>query len=393
MEFVRCGHERSDKSGRRTIQAASGGSDASEKAGRGQTEGRGLMNKNFDLDELSYIPALRSRQAELRGYRELRPETKQKLRPIISIGRHSRVSECARIAERVIEAVAGPFFIDLNTFPDQQCDEWQALVSPDDNFRAWRDFGASIDGAVPVALIRDGAPERAFVRQVLALETAHGLVTIRTRRPASDLSLLQAAIAAVEDVNNVLIVLDMGYIRAALEAKEVEASRAINALRSVDPTVRIALVSSSFPRALAAFGEESGRLDILERDLHARLGGSEVSIYGDHAAIYPEPFETSAARWVPRIDYATFDAWHFRRHRADDGGFSQCAREIVNLPDWDAGFAEETWGAGIILQQSRAAEPLPSFGSPAPWISVRVNTHIERQAEAGPADYDDDGEE
>lgn len=354
------------------------------------------MNEKFDLDALSYIPALRSRQAELRGYRELRAETKEKLRPVISIGRLGRISDSARVAERVVEAVGGPFFVDLNTSPDQQCDDWQALANPDENFKAWREFGAHMENAVPVALIRDGTAERAFVRQVLAIEDNHGVVAIRARRPASDLPLLQAAIAAVEDVNNLLIILDMGYMRAALEAKELEANRVINALRNVDTTIRLAVMSSSFPRALSAYGEESGRLEILERDLHAHLGGRDVSIYADHAAIYPDPFEASASRWVPRIDYVTLDAWIFRRHRADDGGFGRCAAELVALPDWDADFAHTNWGAAKIREQSAAQEPLPGFGSPAPWISVRVNMHIERQTETEPDDgYDeeDEGEE
>ena len=240
-----------------------------------------------------------------------------------------------------------------------------------------------MQNAVPIALIRDGAAERAFVRQVLAIEADHGVVAVRSRRPASEFPLLQAAISAVEDVNNMLIILDLGYIRASIEAKEVEASRIINGLRNVDPSVRIAIISSSFPRSLSALGEEAGRLEILERDLHARLGGSDVSIYGDHAAIYPEPFEASVARWVPRIDYATAEAWVFRRHRADGGGFPRCARELLAMPDWDAEFAEENWGAHTIQLQSAAQEPLPGFGSPSPWISVRVSMHIERQASVG----------
>lgn len=345
-----------------------------------------------DLDAITYIPALRSRQAELRGYRELSAETKGAICPIVSIGKLGKTSEAMEVAGKVVTCVEQPFFVDLNTFADQQCSDWQALASSDGNFQAWREFVAKMENAVPVALVRDGAPERAFVRQVLAIEADHNVVAVRSRRPAAEFPLLQAAISAVEDVNNMLIILDLGYIRASMDAKEVEASRIINGLRSVDPSVRIAVISSSFPRSLSAFGEEAGRLEILERDLHARLGGSDVSIYGDHAAIYPEPFEASAARWVPRIDYATGEAWIFRRHRADDGGFPRCARELVAIPDWDADFSEKNWGAGIIRQQSTTADPLPGFGSPSSWISARVNMHIERQASIG-AGGDDDFED
>jgi len=346
-----------------------------------------------DLDNLAYVPALRSRQAELRGFRELRPEIKASLCPVVSIGRLGRTSGSAGVAEKVVECIGRPFCADLNTSSEQQCEDWQALASPDGNFQAWREFVAGMENAIPVALIRDGAAERAFVRQVLAIENSNGVVAIRSRRPATEFPLLQAAVSAVEDVNNVLVILDLGYIRASLDAKELEASRIINALRNVDPTIRIVTMSSSFPRALSAYGETAGRLEILERDLHARLGGSEVSIYGDHAAIYPEPFEASPSRWVPRIDCATPEAWIFRRHRADDGGYPRCASELVATPDWEVDFAQANWGAGTILQQSAAQEPLAGFGSPAPWIAVRVNIHLERQALLGGGeDYDEEGE-
>lgn len=346
--------------------------------------------KSDDLDRLTYIPALRSRQAELRGYRHLTEKTKANLHPIISVGRLGPTAEPERVAEKIVECVGGSFFLDLNTFADQQCEGWQELASAEDNFKNWRTFGAKIKGAVPLALIRDGAPERAFVRQVLAIEQGHEVVVIRSRRIAAELPLLQAAISAVEDVNNVLVVLDLGYIRAAMDAKEVEANRAINALRDVDPTIRIAILSSSFPRSVAAYNEHGQRLEILERDLHARLGGSEVAIYGDHASIYPDPYEASIARWVPRIDYPTAEAWIYRRHRDDDDGFYKCAQEIVALPDWDPDLPESCWGAARIAEQSKSKAPLPKFGSPSPWISVRVNIHLERQAEVGPGNYEEE---
>lgn len=345
------------------------------------------------LDELTYLPTIRSRHAELRGYSELTPETKATLRPVVSLGRLGQIVDAGRVAERITNATGGEFFLDLNTFQDQQCETWQELCSPDGNFRAWRDFAANIQNATPVALIRDGAAERAFIRQVLAIEEDHGVVAIRSRRPASELPMLQAAIAAVDDVSNLMVILDVGYIRASMDAKEVEANRAINVLRTVDPSIRIALVSSSFPRAVSAYGEEGNRLEILERDLHSQIGGSDVVLYGDHAAIYPDPFAASPARWVPRIDYATDDAWIFRRHRADDRGFVRCAEEIVALPDWDADFAETNWGAAKILEQAEEEETLAGFGSPAPWISVRVNMHIERQASLGGSGGDYEEEE
>lgn len=330
------------------------------------------------LDSIRYLPTIRSRQAELRGYTELRQVTKDLIHPIISIGKLGRVDSVDRVLDTVTERV-GRCFIDLNPHAGQTCADIDAYTDPGENYGNWRNLFAARPDVTPVALLRDGATERPFIRQVLLIEQAFGVVVIRTRRPAQDLPALQAALSAVDDVNNVLIVLDMGYIRGALEPKGAEARRAITALRLIDPTTRIALISSSFPRTVSAYGDQNGSLEIMDRDLHIQIGGDEVAIYGDHASIYPEPFEPSAARWVPRIDYCLDDSWRFERRREDGGGFRACARAIMASPDWDDAWANEVWGASKIREAADALQTPPGFGSPANWIAARVNMHIERQ--------------
>lgn len=342
------------------------------------------------LEAIRYLPAIRSRQAELRGYSELRLNTKDIIHPIVSIGKLGRVVSVEQVLDTVIERV-GPCFIDLNPHAGQTCADFEAYVDPTDNYRSWRELFAGRQDITPVALLRDGTTERPFIRQVLLIEQAFGAVVVRTRMPARDLPALQAALSAVDDVNNVLIVLDMGYIRGALEPKVAEARRVITSLRLVDPTTRIAVISSSFPRAVSAYGDRSGSLEITERDLHIQIGGDDVAIYGDHASIYPEPFEPSAARWVPRIDYSLDDSWRFERRREDDGGFKACAQALMASPDWDEAWANEVWGAGKIRETANAPQTPPGFGSPANWIAARVNMHIERQSWAFSwADGEDD---
>lgn len=351
------------------------------------------MNADFDLDAIRYLPALRSRQAELRGYRELRTSTKTALRPIIGIGRLGRLGQCSAVLERTIEAVDGHFFLDLNVTSNQHCDDLSAISDPADNFKAWRELAKEAPKAVPLALLREDASERALVRQALAIEEQYGVVAVRSRRPAADLSLLQSVLSAVEDVDNLLLILDFGYIRATLEAREVEAQRIISALRLTEPSARVAVIASSFPKAVAAYGDSGGALEIIERELHARIGGDDVAIYGDHAAIYPDPFEPQIVRFVPRIDYCTFDAWIYRRRRVEDGGYTECARKIMELPEWENEFVDIAWGAKMIADAAKLPnDPPKGFGSPAAWIAARVNMHIERQSTL-PDEVDDEDEE
>jgi hypothetical protein len=331
------------------------------------------------LDAIRYLPTIRSRQAELKGYAELRAETKAALHPLVSLGKLGRIDQSDRILGVVVEKV-GTCFLDLNTTAYQTCGDWEVLCNPDDAYGAWRTFARQHGEVTPVALLRDGGHDRPFIRQVLKIEAEWGVVVIRSRRPSTDLPALQAALAAVDDVNNVLIVLDYGYVRQALEPKEVDARRVISALRLTDPAARVVVMGSSFPKSVAAYGENAGTLEILERDLHAQIGGDEVAIYGDHASIYPEPFEPAISRYVPRVDYCTDNTWLYRRRREDDGGYVDAATRVTQSEDWEPAFAARSWGANII-RLTVDNGPQPGFGSPANWIAARVNMHIERQTE------------
>lgn len=352
------------------------------------------LNGTALLDAIRYLPAIRSRQAELRGYFHLRPETKAALHPLVSLGKLGRVVDSAKVMDAVAERV-GPCFLDLNTTTNQTCLDWDVLCNPDDAYGAWREFARRRPGVIPVAMIRDGGNDRPFIRQVLRIEDEWGVVVIRSRRPSADLPALQAALAAVDDVNNALIVLDYGYLRQALEPKEADARRVVSALRMTDPSARVVVMGSSFPKSVAAYGENGGSLEILERDLHAQIGGDEVAVYGDHASIYPEPVELVPSRFVPRVDYCTESSWLYRRRREDDGGYVDAATRVMQSEDWDPAFADRAWGANVIRLTAEQG-PQPGFGSPANWIAARVNMHIERQTEVAMRAYDgggdDDGE-
>jgi hypothetical protein len=342
------------------------------------------------LDDITYLPAIRSRSAELRGYRELRAETRAGLMPVVSLGQMGNSKDPVRLLEN-LHTHLDPFFLDLNTTPNQQCEGWEKLCDPANAFQAWRDFAKRSEKAVPVALIGEGGKLREFVQQVRAIEREYGKVVVRSRKPTHDAGLLQTVVSSVDSVANLLIVLDFGYIRGSMEPREIEARRIISGLRLIDDTVRIAVVASSFPRSVIAFGENQGALDIQERSFHLNIGGDDVAIYGDHASIYPEPFEPIQSRFVPRIDYATSTHWRYRRYRQDDFGYLRCAEELVNMPDWEPSFANEVWGAARIAETVSRRSPPDGFNAPSNWIAARVNMHIERQRGWSLAIREEDG--
>ena len=59
------------------------------------------------LDAIRYLPTIRSRQAELRGYMELQAATKAALHPLVSLGKLGRLDQ----SERVLTAVSERAFL------------------------------------------------------------------------------------------------------------------------------------------------------------------------------------------------------------------------------------------------------------------------------------------
>lgn len=348
-----------------------------------------MMITSDDLDSIKYLPCLRSRRAEMRGYSELNPETKQGLIPLVSIGKLGATSSVEQVLANV-KRTFSKAFIDLNCNSNQVCADYESYLSSDNNYSEWRDLFSADENYVPTAVFAPGGNVRSFIRQVIEIERKHGVVAIRSKNGAQDLAAIQSAISAVDDVNNVLFIFDFGYVRGAISPREAEARRLISALRTIDSSARIALVGSSYPRSVAAYGEESGALEIEERELHAQVGGDAVAIYGDHSSIYPEPFEPSISRFVPRIDYCLADSWIYRRYRdrANVSGYVHCANSVLESADWDPAFAQRSWGAAKI-QETAGGVPA-GFAAPANWIAARVNMHIERQWMSTIVDEDND---
>jgi len=334
------------------------------------------MTVNFD--QYRYYPSLRTRLWEMRGYRELLNEDKDALLPIFVLANHSSTKAIADVYAKVEEVLGGrKCILDLEQSPIYSCDECEELARPDSGFEAWRQFLVERPNAVPTALLPSGGPLRDIVRQVMLLEATSGQVVVRSRSPETDVPILSSIMSAVDSVNNLLIVLDFGYVRSRSKAKAFEAANVINALRSVDEAARIVVMASSFPKSVAAYDDAASRLEIEERGMHSALGGDAVAIYGDFGSIHPEPMEPMLARFVPRVDYPIPDAWLFRRLRNDQGGYQRCAELITQTVDWDPTLVNRVWGATQIDMAAKG--DLTKRSAPGPWIAARVNMHLWQQ--------------
>ncbi|MCT6967097.1 beta family protein, partial [Salmonella enterica] len=242
-----------------------------------------------------------------------------------------------------------------------------------------------------VVQMPESARLRDIVQQARILEENKGSIAFRIKNLNTDINKTIASLVSLNSPENSIIFIDLGYIRGHVSAMTSAAISAINQIRTEIPEAIISVLSTSFPSSVANFAGENGQsgyIDIMEREFHQTIGGRGVSIYGDHSSIHSVVYDDVGGRYVPRIDIALDDAWFFeRRPGLDSKGYIEAARAILKrYPNY---LEEESWGALMI--KNAASGDIAGMGSPAKWISVRVNLHITKQidlSEALKTDYD-----
>ncbi len=336
---------------------------------------------NIKFENYQYFPTLRTRQSEMRGLKELDTVRKSKIVPLLTLGRWPRASDFDKAAEKVVEVMDGnPYFLDLTTDTTHLGDQQKVLRDPSSGFKAWRDFLSKYDRAVPVVQLNSDARVRDIFKQAQAFEKVSGKIAFRIKDFTSDTPLVINAISAMDDASNAIVFVDCQYIRDSFFAYVTAAVATINQLRNEFPELMIVVMSTSFPSSVMSFVDSTqtkGEIDILERQLHARIGGNPVAVYGDHASIHSVVYDdVRIMRWSARIDYPQNFQWTFARRSGDQtqAGFISAAKEIARL-DSDIG-SRNIWGEQMILD---AAAGSPFGAAPSSWIAARVNIHLSRQ--------------
>ncbi len=336
---------------------------------------------DIKFEDYQYFPTLRTRQSEMRGLKELDLDRKKKIVPLLTLGRWPRATDFVKAAEKAAEVMAGfPYFLDLTTDASHLGDQQKILKDSAASFQAWRDFVSQYDMAIPVVQLNSDAKVRDVFKQAQLLEKTSGKLAFRIKDFTSDTPLVISAISAMDDVLNAIVFIDCQYIRASFAAYATAAVATINQLRNEFPELFIVVMSTSFPASVISFTDSTqskGEIDILERQLHDRIGGNPVAAYGDHASIHSVVYDdVPIMRWAARIDYPQNLQWAFERRSGDQtsAGFISAAKGIIQI-DPDIG-TRNIWGEKMILE---AADGTLFGAAPSSWIAVRVNTHLSRQ--------------
>lgn len=344
--------------------------------------------KNFNLgefDSYSYYPAIRTRPAEISGYKELSDLDKDRLIPIVSLGAWPRNDGLVESLAQLNDAVGErPFILDLTREATYQNQTIHDLTNPSDNFGQWKTFLKNQPNAIPVVQLAADAKLSQIIRQTRELEARDiGRIAFRIKNFLADTPRVINALASMDLPEHAIVVIDVGYIRDSIPASIAACVVAINDIRDEIPNAIITLVSSSFP---SSFGGQSGSISILEREFHEAVGTDAV-IYGDYSSIHARVYPSTGGKYVPRIDYPRYDTWEFqRRPNNDSTGYISAAKQM--LYDFPSIAEEDTWGARKIVDASLGK--IEGMKTPARWIAARVNMHISRQLSLSFEEANDD---
>ncbi|WP_085066019.1 beta family protein [Pseudomonas piscis] len=356
------------------------------------------MTINFK--DFNYFPIIRTRQAELNGYANLSTEAKDKLLPLITLGKWRNSEDCDKAISKISECVNDrSFILDLSRDLQHQNQAVRNFLDPQSDFKNWVDFVRNNEKIVPTVQFTPGAKGREIVRQALALEKLGRPPVFRIRDFKSDLESTLNSLYALENPEDSLIVIDAAYIRD-LSTKNIKPGvlesilRTLNTIVEEVPQVPRVLAGTSFPRSvipsLNEGSETSGKIEILENILYDEIG-SDIVKYGDHVSIHSVVYDDEGGTFLPRLDVPSDGFWFFeRRPKTKSEGYIDAARTLLDEhPDIKD---SSSWGAQML--KNTVSREGSTINAPVTAIAVRVNLHINYQLDLLhndiPTEEDDD---
>lgn len=341
----------------------------------------------------TYVPLLRTRDAELKGIENVRPSLLDLCLPVFELTRSRRTKsspqgQIEKNLER-ISALLGErkYILDVTVEDEYSNNETELLLNPDDGFANWCEFieTRGDNNLIPMVHLVEGMTDRELSEEVSRLITVTDSVAVRLDYTDGGIEGVMRTICdELPDPAKLIVILDAGFIRTGSERDHDDLM--INAAQSVMGVARPAAIipmSSSFPsnvKEKGYGGDASGEFsmsEVLLSDLVVSQMPNAPIHHGDYGSIHPFRYPGMFGGWVPRIDVPLEDLYFYHRCRRDAGGYETAARRVLEDDRYESA---KTWGDEQI---EFAAQGEPEGRSPAHWIAVRVNIHLSRQANRG----------
>lgn len=342
--------------------------------------------------KFSYVPILKSKEAELKGYYFLDENIKNDILPLLELTRSRRSKNNPdgriEIKFKAIQKSLGesrPFILDITSEASLGNAEITSMLDPDNGFQNWVSFIRSLPKVVVPCIHYVGAIDNDFKKQINDLYSFKDAVCFRVSNFEEEgISATQDFLQIVGE-RNVILVLDAIYVNKT--SKDTVVLNARNFLNTISASLSsnavVVFAASSFPKSITTDGkidDERGKCHLLERALYKEVSSAspvkgKKIIYGDYGLIHPIVYD-DFGRWIPRIDVVEDSEVFYYRKKIHDGGYVAAAKLVMADPRYRTLSVINLWADNEIAQ---AASGEPNGKSPSHWISVRLNMHITKQ--------------
>lgn len=340
----------------------------------------------MNFENFQYYPKIRTRPSEIKGLIELKKTTRDKILPVLSLikrGENETIEEgINRVNKASIIMTQQPIIIEFETGGIKAFSNIESYLNP----KMWLALFEKMDEHVPNSIIPTAIPanfvdnSRDYLQHLRDLESNFENIAVIID-PLNLRSIRAGEVAAtgLSNIEKTLFIIDAGQIdESSVDTITNAVIKTINKLRRIAPNANIVFMGTSFPSSFASYGRETGSIPILEQKIYSLIGGKDVCFYGDYASIHGEFYIGSFANFVARVDYPVIGFWIFERkpgQKENRGLAYTTAAELITQHEfWED--AIDCWGSQVIKKVANGNTE--SMKSPAKWISVRLNLHIEK---------------
>ena len=189
-----------------------------------------------EFDVPVYVAILRTRAAELKGFRYLDAETRQSLLPVMEFTRSRRgksnpTGAVAVCVEQVLEALNGDYFIaDVSTLAHSNRQRPKHCWTLAINFQNWRRFVSGLGSAcIPIVHLTDPFDAGSVYAQAIALNESCGMIAVRIPPDYEHAALLEQILTnALGSMRHVIVICDAGFVdRNSYATKAMAAFRTL----------------------------------------------------------------------------------------------------------------------------------------------------------------------
>lgn len=247
----------------------------------------------------------------------------------------------------------------------------------------WVEFAGWQAGAVPTVILSSAGS----VKSQVDFANANGMGLAFRMAPDNDheLKLTVQGLARMQNLRNTLLIVDAGYVRNGV-AKAVQATNyalhAVHlALGEQFESLETVSLSGSFP--LSSLRDLPRQIMIEERNVFSQVSKSWNVGYGDFASIPQRiPRKGGNQGWFPHVDLVMDAHWQVELEdkKSDGTAYIRRAKALVTSDLWK--HRVDCWGTSVISTAAAGEAVIEGvkYHYPGPWIAVRANQHLSRQA-------------